>query len=79
MPILNFKRIFRLCGINFRALHFKTASRKKYFDKNQYTNIAGRLPEISRNSFVDLQSQKKTLKKTDLKKIVCSLKADVIF
>ena len=31
-------------------------------------NIAGKLPENSRNSFVDLQSQKKkTVKKTDRK------------
>ena len=32
------------------------------------TNIAGRLPENSRNSFVDLQS-KKTVKKTDQKNL----------
>ena len=30
-------------------------------------NIAGRLPEDSRNSFVDLQSQKTSKKKTDQK------------
>ena len=41
-------------------------------------NIAGRLPENSRNSFVDLQSQKKTVKKTDQKKLVFSLKADML-
>ena len=37
--------------------------------KNAYKtnlNIAGRLPENSRNSFIDLQSQK-TVKKTDQK------------
>ena len=39
-------------------------------------NINGRLPENSRNSFVDLQS-KKTVKKTD-QKIVFSLKADML-
>ena len=31
-----------------------------------YVNIAGRLPENSRNSFIDLQSQK-TVKKTEKK------------
>ena len=42
---------------------------------NQIKNIAGRLPENSHNSFVDLQSQK-TVKKTD-QKFVFSLKADM--
>ena len=42
------------------------------------TNIAGRLPENSRNRFVDLHS-KKTVKKTDQKKIVFSLKADMLY
>ena len=41
-----------------------------------FKNIAGILPENSRNSFVDLQSQK-TVKKTD-QKIVFSLKADML-
>ena len=40
-------------------------------------NIAGRLSEISRNRFVDLQS-KETVKKTD-KKFVCLLKADMLY
>ena len=40
-------------------------------------NIAGRLPENSPNSFVDLQSQK-TVKRTT-KKIVFSLKADMLY
>ena len=39
-------------------------------------NIAGRLLENSRNSFVDLQS--KNIKKTDQEKFVCSLKADML-
>ena len=42
-------------------------------------NIAGRLPENSRNRFVDRQSKKKTAKKTDQKKFVSSLKADVLY
>ena len=41
------------------------------------TNIAGRLLENSRNRFVDRQS-KKTVKKTD-KKLVFSLKADLLY
>ena len=44
----------------------------------QKTNIAGRFPENSRSSFVDLQSQKKTVKKTD-QKIIFSLKADMLY
>ena len=35
------------------------------FEKTNKRNIAGRLSENSRNSFVYLQSQKKTVKKTD--------------
>ena len=42
-------------------------------------NIAGRLPENSRNSFVDLQSRKNQYKKTDQKKFVFSLKADMLY
>ena len=38
-------------------------------------NIAGRLPENSRNSFADLQSQKKQ----QTKKFVFSLKADLLY
>ena len=49
-------------------------SNSRNFTKS--TNIAGRLPENSRNSFVDLQSQK-TVKKT--KKIVFSLKTDLLY
>ena len=37
-----------------------------YYDLWYYINIAGRLPENSRNRFVDRQS-KKTVKKTDQK------------
>ena len=40
-------------------------------------NIAGRLPKNSRNSFVDLQSQKNS-KKDRPKKFVFSLKADML-
>ena len=39
---------------------------KNRSSKNRIKNIAGRLPENSRNSFVDLQS-KKTVKKTEQK------------
>ena len=39
-------------------------------------NIAGRLPENSRNSFVDLQSQKNS--KDRPKKLVFSLKAEML-
>ena len=38
-----------------------------------FNNIAGRLPENSRNRFVDRKS-KKTIKKTDQKKFVFSLR-----
>ena len=41
-------------------------------------NIADRLSENSRNSFVDLQSQK-IVEKTDRKKIVFSLKTDMLY
>ena len=41
-------------------------------------NIAGRLPENSRNSFVDLQSQKNS-KEDRPKKFVFSLKADMLY
>ena len=41
-------------------------------------NIAGRLPEIIRNRFVDRQS-KKNSKKNRPKKIVFSLKADLLY
>ena len=41
-------------------------------------NIAGRLPENSRNRFVDRQS-KKNSKKDRPKKFVFSLKADLIY
>ena len=47
-----------------------------YIHCENKTDIAGRLPENSRNSFVDLQSQK-TAKQT-AKKFVISLKADVL-
>ena len=40
-------------------------------------NIAGRFPENSRNSFVDLQS-KKNSKEDRPKKLVFSLKADML-
>ena len=43
----------------------------------KHCNIAGRLPENSRNSFVDLQSQK-NIKKDRPKKFVSSLKADLL-
>ena len=38
-------------------------------DFEHFKNIAGRLRENSGNSFVDLQSQKKTVKKTDQKNL----------
>ena len=41
-------------------------------------NIAGRLPENSRNRFVDRQS-KKNSKKDRPKKIIFSLKADLLY
>ena len=44
----------------------------------QILNIAGRLPENSRNRFVDRQS-KKNRKKDRPKKIVFSLKADLLY
>ena len=40
-------------------------------------NIAGRLPENSRNSFIDLQSRK-TVKKTE-QKLLCSIKDEIYF
>ena len=46
------------------------------FVQEQLINIADRLPDNSRNSFVDLQS-KKTVRQT--KKIVFSLKADMLY
>ena len=45
-------------------------------EKENIRNIAGRLPENSRNSFVDLQSQKDS-KKDGPKIFVFSLKADM--
>ena len=42
-------------------------------------NIAGRLPENRRNSFVDPQSQRKNSKKDGAKKFVSSLKADMLY
>ena len=44
----------------------------------QNKNIAGRLPENSRNRFVDRQS-KKNSKKDGPKKFVFSLKADLLY
>ena len=44
----------------------------------KFHNIAGRLPENSRNSFVDLQSQK-NIKRDRPKKFVFSLKADMLY
>ena len=38
--------------------------RKELKDKIRNKNIAGRLPKNSRNSFVDLQSQKDSKKQT---------------
>ena len=43
------------------------------------TNIAGRLPENSRNRFVDRQSKKNIEKKDRPKKFVFSLKADLLY
>ena len=45
-------------------------------NKNE-KNKAGRLPKNSRNSFIDLQSQKNS-KKDRPKKFVFSLKADLL-
>ena len=47
------------------------------FESN-YKNIAGRLPENSRNRFEDRQS-KKNSKKDRPKKFVFSLKADLLY
>ena len=52
----------------------KNPSSKKWHKK---INIAGRLPENSRNRFVDRQS-KKTVKRQTKKKFVFSLKADLL-
>ena len=46
-------------------------------NNQRYVNIAGRLPENSRNRFVDRQSKKHSKKQT--KKIVFSLKADLLY
>ena len=46
--------------------------------KPNHENMAGRLPENSRNRFVDLQSQKNS-KKDEPKKKVFSLKADMLY
>ena len=64
----------------------KNSKNSKFFEKNQIIknfgiypniiNIAGRLPENSRNSFVNLQSQKKAKKRP--KKFVFSLKAEML-
>ena len=50
-----------------------------YFNlRSNIMNIAGRLPENSRNRFVDRQS-KKNSKKDRSKKFVFSLKADLLY
>ena len=60
--------------INFLKLQPKTNQTKKL----KKSNIAGRLPENSRNRFVDRQS-KKNSKKDRPKKFVFSLKADLLY
>ena len=50
---------------------------KKGENPSKKKNIAGRLPENSRNSFVDLQSQKNSQK--GRKKFVFSLTADMLY
>ena len=49
------------------------------YSHSRCLNIAGRLPENSRNSFVDLQSQKKNSKKERPKKFVFLLKTDMLY
>ena len=54
---------------------------ENHLEKNpirKIENIAGRLPENSRNRFVDRQS-KKNSKKDRPKEIVFSLKADLLY
>ena len=51
---------------------------KKLIEKKRQ-NIAGRLPENSRNTFVDRQSNKKKQKKDRPKNFVFSLKADLLY
>ena len=52
-------------------------NKTKQIEQN-FLNIAGRLPENSRNCFVDLQSQTNS-KKDRPKKFVFSLKADMLY
>ena len=46
-----------------------SATFSKFYAEKDFINIAGRLPENSRNRFVDRQSKKKTVKKTDQKNL----------
>ena len=73
--------VCELTNFNYKALDVTEIENvngpKNYRWRQRIENIAGRLPENSRNSFVDLQSQK-TVKKTD-QKIVFSLKADMLY
>ena len=61
-----------------RPQKVKEKDGKKPKSLKRSENIAGRLPENSRNRFVDRQS-KKTVKKTDQKNFVFSLKADLLY
>ena len=56
----------------------KTVTIKFSHVNGKQQNIAGRLPENSRNRFVDRQS-KKNSKKDRPKKFVFSLKADLLY
>ena len=65
-------------GSNKKKLGLEsTMNGLKTLRKNPIQNIAGRLPENSRNSFVDLRSQKKNSKDRP-KKFVFSLIADML-
>ena len=79
------KRIFVQTPFSHSTLNLE---RKKFTPQNQLLlrsiscfgvtkNIVGRLPENSRNSFVDLRSQKSGKRLT--KKFVFSLKADMLY
>ena len=63
-------------------LYFMQWNEANYSDRPETyessMNIAGRLPENSRNSFVDLQSRKNS-KRNRPKKFAFSLKADMLY
>ena len=66
-------------GKHFASIKESISNLKKLFLVQLITNVSGRLPENSRNSFVDLQSQKNRQTKDRQKKFVFSLKNDMLY